>query len=152
MSGDFNFTLEGEALTLPTLVCSTPEKRDSCGCGRAFSGIESSKATTFGVVAEVAEDEIGAFRDYFWASPHVDGRVNEECGPDEVAPIMWVELEEISRLLEHVAVDTEVRVDVLQTQFAIRTQSSGSAQGARSDRITDLIDAWIRSTERQGSD
>jgi hypothetical protein len=65
---------------------------------------------------------------------------------------MWVELEEISRLLEHVAVDTEVRVDVLQTQFAIRTQSSGSAQGARSDRITDLIDAWIRSTERQGSD
>src|SRR4029450_2618250 len=100
MSGDFNFALNGEALTLPTLVCSTPEKRDSCGCGRAFSGIECSKATSFGVVAEVPEVEIGAFREYFWASPHVDGWVNEERDPDEVAPIVWVDLEEISRLLE----------------------------------------------------
>ena len=144
MSGDFNFALEGEALTLPTLVCSTPEKREACGCGRAFSGIESSMATTFGIVAEVPEAEVAAFRDYFCGSPHVDGWVNDELGADDVAPIMWVEIEAISRLLEQVPVETEVRVDVLQTEFAIRTQSSGPMHGARSDRITELIDAASR--------
>src|SRR5262249_1100601 len=44
---DFCWTTEGEALGLPIATCC---EADICGCGRAFVGLSSAKAVTWGVV------------------------------------------------------------------------------------------------------
>lgn len=49
--GDFNFVPDGEIVAMYGFVCH--DWRGSCGCGRAFSGVVSHKATTSAKVAEV---------------------------------------------------------------------------------------------------
>ena len=52
--GDFCFAVEGE-LVLPGFVCATDEADpdDGCGCGRAFSGMSSLRATTTALVRDL---------------------------------------------------------------------------------------------------
>src|SRR4051812_39226450 len=53
-AGDFCFAIEGE-LVLLGFVCATDEKdpESGCGCGRAFSGMSSMRATTTAMVREL---------------------------------------------------------------------------------------------------
>jgi len=55
---DFCFTVEGE-LVLAGFVCATDEADPDggCGCGRAFSGMSSRRATTTAVVRDLDLDE-----------------------------------------------------------------------------------------------
>jgi hypothetical protein len=57
-AGDFSFTVEGE-LVLVGFVCATDQADPDggCGCGRAFSGMSSRKATTTAVVRDLDLDE-----------------------------------------------------------------------------------------------
>src|SRR6476661_9452163 len=52
--GDFCHAVEGE-LVLLGLVCADDEKNPdgACGCGRAFSGMSSMRATTTALVREL---------------------------------------------------------------------------------------------------
>ncbi len=52
-SGDYSSTVEGELVTPITVECCSPE---SCGCGRGFPGLASSRATTTAMV--VSRDDI----------------------------------------------------------------------------------------------
>jgi hypothetical protein len=47
--GDYSWTLDGEIVMLPILECGDPER---CGCGRAFAGMTSHKATTTALIVE----------------------------------------------------------------------------------------------------
>lgn len=53
-AGDFCYAVEGE-LVLLGLVCAADEKDPdgACGCGRAFSGMSSMRATTTALVREL---------------------------------------------------------------------------------------------------
>jgi hypothetical protein len=54
--GDFCHTIEGE-LVLVGLVCADDQRKPdgdgSCGCGRAFSGMSSMRATTTALVRDL---------------------------------------------------------------------------------------------------
>jgi hypothetical protein len=70
-AGDFCYTIEGE-LVLLGFVCATDEKDPDggCGCGRAFSGMSSMRATTTAMVRDVNvsfDDALLAVRGY-WTS------------------------------------------------------------------------------------
>ena len=55
---DFDFCVEGELVTVG-LVCAT-DRRDpdgGCGCGRAFAGLNSHRATTTAKVNEIELSE-----------------------------------------------------------------------------------------------
>lgn len=47
---DYAWTVEGELVTPLAVECSSP---DRCGCGRGFSGLGSSRATTTAMVVEL---------------------------------------------------------------------------------------------------
>ena len=47
--GDYCWTVEGELVTPVTFECCVP---DSCGCGRGFPGLGSSRATTTAMVVD----------------------------------------------------------------------------------------------------
>jgi hypothetical protein len=53
-SGDFCHAIEGELVILG-LVCATDRENPDggCGCGRAFSGLSSKKATTTALVRDL---------------------------------------------------------------------------------------------------
>ena len=53
LEDDYAWTLDGELVHLPMLVCATP---DVCGCDRGFAGVSSHRATS---TAEVADRELG---------------------------------------------------------------------------------------------
>ncbi|MCU1360285.1 MAG: hypothetical protein JWN99_1574 [Ilumatobacteraceae bacterium] len=52
VAGDYCWALEGELVTPVTASCGSP---DSCGCGRGFPGLASSRATTTAMVVERAQ-------------------------------------------------------------------------------------------------
>lgn len=65
-SNDFCYCIEGELVTVG-LICAADESDPDggCGCGRAFAGLNSHKATTTAKVKEVdlsEEDYIEALR------------------------------------------------------------------------------------------
>lgn len=63
---DFAHAAEGEVLTLPAM-CSSAERRDACGCGRAFVGVDTGLHCTVAVVEERDEDAVmEAFRSSRW--------------------------------------------------------------------------------------
>lgn len=65
--GDFTYCVEGELVTVG-LVCSSDRSdpaRGACGCGRAFAGLNSHRATTSAIVKEVdlsCDDYVEALR------------------------------------------------------------------------------------------
>src|SRR3954469_319878 len=79
--GDFCFATEGE-LVLLGFVCATDraDPDGGCGCGRAFSGMSSMRATTTALVRDLdlSEDDVRlAVESYYVAAgmgPDVIGR------------------------------------------------------------------------------
>ena len=58
-SNDFNWTVDGELVSLPLGVCDCPD----CGCERAVAGLASSKGTTtFTVIDNPELDAAGYVR------------------------------------------------------------------------------------------
>lgn len=65
---DFNACIEGELVMPPTMVCARDQDDPdgACGCGRAWAGLASHRATTTAVVQELPgisrEDYVEAIR------------------------------------------------------------------------------------------
>ena len=57
-SNDFDYCVEGELVTVG-LVCATDRRNPDggCGCGRAFAGLNSHRATTTAMVKDVELSE-----------------------------------------------------------------------------------------------
>lgn len=108
-------------------------------------------ATTVGVVDELADDETPeSFRRYVAESPHTVGWRNSTLDDVEVAEIMWADLTATSELLDDVEPGTEVRVDVLQTEFTLRPDGYEPRHGVRSPRIELLVEAGIADADGVG--
>jgi hypothetical protein len=85
--GDFCHAIEGE-LVLLGLVCATDERNPDggCGCGRAFSGMSSMRATTTALVRDL---DI-SFDD---ARLAVEGHyLSSGLGPDLIGGLQFEEL------------------------------------------------------------
>lgn len=54
---DFSWTTEGELVTFPALICDRDlaDPDNGCGCGRAWSGMNTHKGTTTVMVREIAD-------------------------------------------------------------------------------------------------
>jgi hypothetical protein len=69
-ASDFNWCVEGELVTTVILICARDEQEGpdgGCGCGRAFSGLNSHRSGTTAVVRDVpitTEDLTLAVRGY----------------------------------------------------------------------------------------
>jgi hypothetical protein len=86
--GDFCFAIEGE-LVLPGFVCATDEAdpEGGCGCGRAFSGMSSMRATTTALVRDldVSVDDLRlAVEGYYVAA----GMGPDVIGTEEFAEVV----------------------------------------------------------------
>lgn len=85
--GDFCFAVEGE-LVLLGFVCATDQADPDggCGCGRAFSGMSSMRATTTALVRDLDityDDLTGAVETHLVAAG---------MGPDALGPVDFAEL------------------------------------------------------------
>lgn len=101
--GDYNFTVDGELVTVPEGHCDSP----SCGCDRGFGGLSSHKATTTAEVAELAVDLAGlraalqdSLEDRGWLDVLDD---------DEIDELVDEELEPVLKICRHFPVGTVVR-------------------------------------------
>lgn len=99
--GDFCFAIEGE-LVLLGVVCATDEADPDggCGCGRAFSGMSSMRATTTALVRDldVSLDDVRlAVEGYYVSAGIGPGMLGGPEFQDVVAATLE-ELAEIARL------------------------------------------------------
>lgn len=102
---DFCHTDAGELLTFPAIVCEGPKAhRDACGCGRAFAGIDSQRATTYGVVAEWDE------RDVFDALANCATAEDWKRLDPECADLIRQEAVSLYEMATDLPVGTEVRI------------------------------------------
>ena len=113
--GDFCFAIEGE-LVLLGFVCATDEADPDggCGCGRAFSGMSSMRATTTAVVRDldVSFDDVRlAITGYY---------VSAGMGPDVIGDVEFEEV--VSATLDDLAQIAHVPV--------------GAVVGRRLDNLT----------------
>jgi hypothetical protein len=114
--GDFCFAIEGE-LVLLGLVCAT-DARDpdgGCGCGRAFSGMSSMRATTTALVRDLdvsIDDVTLAVEGYY---------VSSGLGPDVIGGAQYADL---------------VAETVVAMEEIAETLPIGAVVGRRLDRLT----------------
>jgi len=97
-SGDFCHATEGE-LVLAGFVCATDQldPDGGCGCGRAFSGMSSLRATTTALVRDLdltPDDVRLAVEGYYVAA----GMGPEVIGPEEFAAAVAEELDIMVRI------------------------------------------------------
>jgi hypothetical protein len=87
--GDFCHAIEGE-LVLLGFVCATDEANPDggCGCGRAFSGMSSMRATTTALVRDldVSLDDVRLAVEGYYVSAGI--------GPDQLGPVDYTDLVE----------------------------------------------------------
>jgi hypothetical protein len=100
--GDFCHAVEGE-LVLLGLVCATDERDPDggCGCGRAFSGMSSMRATTTALVRDLdvsVDDVMLAVEGYYVSSGLGPDLIGGAEFADLVAEAV-VEMEEIAEAL-----------------------------------------------------
>ena len=93
--GDFCFAVEGE-LVLLGYVCATDQADPDggCGCGRAFSGMSSLKATTTALVRDLdlsLDDVRLAVEGYYVAA----GMGPDAIGRDEFTEVVSATVEEL---------------------------------------------------------
>ncbi len=85
--GDFGFTVEGE-LVLLGFVCASDavDAGGGCGCGRAFAGMSSMRATTTAVVCDldVSPDDLRLAVEGYYTSAGM--------GPDVVGAAEFAEM------------------------------------------------------------
>jgi hypothetical protein len=94
---DFDWCIPGEVVTPIRVICDRDREDPDggCGCGRAFGGLSSQKATTTAIVADVDgysfEDLIEAVRSYReqagWAQYAKDEDEAAQLAADEAASI-----------------------------------------------------------------
>lgn len=129
---DFNSATPGEVLTLGSVCDGDAAHRRRCGCGRAFSGLDSTKATTFGIVKEMDDDDV---RRLVHDSQFVSGWT---LGDDRDATTEMV-MEDVRMLAEMVddqPVGAEIRVSQSPTQVRI------TAATAENEKLAADVDAW----------
>ncbi|TFV87997.1 hypothetical protein [Blastococcus sp. CT_GayMR16] len=95
--GDFCHAIEGE-LVLLGLVCADDERDPDgggCGCGRAFSGMSSMRATTTAVVRDldVSLDDVGLAVEGYYVSFGI--------GPDVIGGAAFADL--VAETVVHLA-------------------------------------------------
>ena len=116
LAGDFCYAVEGE-LVLLGLVCAT-DQRDpdgACGCGRAFSGMSSMRATTTALVRDLAvslDDVMLAVQGYY---------VSDGMGPDVIGGATFADL---------------VAETVVSMEDAAADLPVGAVVGRRLDQLT----------------
>ncbi len=83
VAGDFTFCVEGELVTLDE-PCDrdTRDPAGGCGCGRAFSGLHSHRATTTARVAELELSEADV-REAIRSSLEAGGWLDPRIGTSE---------------------------------------------------------------------
>ncbi len=96
--GDFCHAIEGE-LVLLGFVCATDQADPDggCGCGRAFSGMSSLRATTTAVVRDLdlsVDDVRLAVQGYYFAA----GMGPDVIGTEEFAAAVTEELDVMTRI------------------------------------------------------
>ena len=114
--GDFCHAVEGE-LVLLGLVCATDERDPDggCGCGRAFSGMSSMRATTTALVRDldVSIDDVKlAVEGYY---------VSSGLGPDLIGGAEFADL----------AAETVVGMEEIAAALPV-----GAVVGRRLDQLT----------------
>ena len=120
--GDFCYAVEGE-LVLLGLVCATDERDPDggCGCGRAFSGMSSMRATTTALVRDLdvpIDDVKLAVEGYYVSS----GLGLDLIGGAEFADLVAETVVEMAEIAEAVPVGAVLgrRLD----QLLVRSQPS----------------------------
>ena len=114
--GDFCYAVEGE-LVLLGLVCATDERDPDggCGCGRAFSGMSSMRATTTALVRDLdvfIDDVKLAVEGY---------HVSSGLGPDLIGGAEYADL----------AAETVVGMEEIAAALPV-----GAVVGRRLDQLT----------------
>lgn len=96
--GDFCFAIEGE-LVLLGVVCATDaaDLDGGCGCGRAFSGMSSLRATTTALVRDldVSLDDVRAAVEGYYASA---GTGPDVIGGTEFREVVSATLEDLAQI------------------------------------------------------
>lgn len=99
--GDFCHAIEGE-LVLPGFVCATDEADPDggCGCGRAFSGMSSMRATTTAVVRDldVSIDDVRLAVEGYWVSAGTGPDLIGGAAFEEVVSATLADLAEIAHV------------------------------------------------------
>jgi hypothetical protein len=99
--GDFCHAIEGE-LVLLGLVCSDDERDPDggCGCGRAFSGMSSMRATTTALVRDldVSVDDVRLAVEGYYVSSGIGPDVIGGAEFEEVVTATLEDLAEAARL------------------------------------------------------
>lgn len=111
---DFCFGCESDLLALPTFVCESGAlERQTCGCGRSFTSVQNSKASTIGVVEDMNEYDL---RREFQESPHAASWSEAGISRD----ILFEELiGTLSKSLEKFAVGDAVRINHGKGEFIL---------------------------------
>src|SRR5690349_2747507 len=114
--GDFCYAVEGE-LVLLGLVCADDERNPdgACGCGRAFSGMSSMRATTTALVRDldVTLDDVRLAAEGFY--------VSYRLGPDVIGGAAFADL---------------VAETVVSMEDAAEDLPVGAGVGRRLDELT----------------
>ena len=96
--GDFCFAIEGE-LVLLGFVCATDEADPDggCGCGRAFSGMSSMRATTTALVRDldVSLDDVRLAVEGYYVSA---GTGPDVIGGPEFREVVSATLEDLAQI------------------------------------------------------
>ena len=110
--GDFFWGTVGEIVQFPTFVCHAYPS--ACGCDRAWSGIDSSQATTSAIVAEIdltRGEVVRLLQEALVRS----GWVNEDSDPDESLAWARQNASEVLAVADRYEVGTVLGVHTLAT-------------------------------------
>lgn len=108
--GDFCYAVEGE-LVLLGLVCADDEKNPDgpCGCGRAFSGMSSMRATTTALVRDLdlTYDDLRMAVEAYYVTAGYAGRLQPDLVAETVDDCInfarfWPAGTVVGRRLDHV--------------------------------------------------
>ena len=106
VAGDYAAGVPGELVYLG-LVCATDRKDPDggCGCGRGFSGLNSARATTTAVVADVPLSETEV-REAYRSGLTAQGWINPRMSETEVGEFLDEVVGVVTHIAEHFQVGT----------------------------------------------
>jgi hypothetical protein len=109
LPGDFCFTVEGELVLANDFVCARDrgDPDGGCGCGRAFVGLGSRKATTTALVRDldISPADLRAAVEEFEVAR---GLGPDVIGPEDFAELVEAKLEELDDIARSVQVGAVV--------------------------------------------
>ncbi len=101
---EFSFTIPGELVHLPPLMCDCPD----CGCDRAMAGFVSHRATTSFIVRDLALDR-NTYSDLLFETLEAGGWVSEGSSEDVAWVCSWAE--EHIAMAAHLPEEVPLQVD-----------------------------------------